>query len=368
METQVNAPAQEVVTVNSLEALEALAAKAKAPKAPKTPKAAKSTDETPADGGPTYNVSKPLKLDLANMRPSRNQKELEKVLFPVSLHKVQDIIPTVNIGGNLISLSDAGQLANYMPDQKSVVTRTDEGNAKIISFVGDGYNLVSNQTLLDQIKPIVDAAIGKTGYKVRVSNWKDRRFFIEFIIEADPTRLTDKDLVYTSIKLYNSYDGGQKYSLAMGGVRLVCTNGLTAFEAVMSKVARHTANINVAVSELEQALENNKKLNKRYLQLVERAITPEEVNEVMTIVKESKGNDILFPKKKAELALSIAKAEAESMYGGEMNAWLLYNGFNNVINHNLSWEQRYLQKTDTQMLNLITDRYGIKLSTDTMDN
>jgi len=56
------------------------------------------------------------------------------------------------------------------------------------------------------------------------------------------------------------------------------------------------------------------------------------------------------------------------MYGGEMNAWLLYNGFNNVINHNLSWEQRYLQKTDTQMLNLITDRYGIKLSTDTMDN
>lgn len=366
MKTQEIAQAQveEVTVVNSLEALEALAAKTPKGKTKVVKvKDAKATEEVKAtDGGPVYNQSKPTKFDIANMRPARNKAELAKVCFPVAIQPVHQVIPIVNIDGQEISLADNGTLVNFMPDAKSVVTRLDEGNRKIISFVGNTYNLVTNQTIIDEIKPLVDQVIGEKGYKVLVQNWKDRRFQIEFVIEQDPTALALDDLVYTSLKIYNSYDGGQRYSMSLGGMRKVCTNGMIAFESTVNQVSRHTVNLKTAAFALEKALEENKAVADKYRKLVERPVTPAELDEIMAFMKDTKDAKFLFPKKKIDHSVGVAKAEAETLYGGELNAWLLYNGFNNTINHNLDWEFRYLQKTDEQVLSMLTDKLNISLS------
>lgn len=84
------------------------------------------------------------------------------------------------------------------------------------------------------------------------------------------------------------------------------------------------------------SIEENKRLENvevklnRFKRLSDRIVTDDEITKIMQLLRTSKA--IRYPKKMLEPAKLVAEKES-LVLKTPMNAWLLYNGFNNPLNH-----------------------------------
>ena len=106
-------------------------------------------------------------------------------------------------------------------------------------------------------------------------------------------------------------------------------------------------NLNPVLEQLEQM---EIKLD-RFHRLTDRRVTTREMDDIVEKIKES--YTIRYPKRLIDSAPVIAQREA-SQLRSDLNAWLVYNGFNNALYHS---ENRLLpherEQIDGRVLNVI---------------
>jgi hypothetical protein len=240
---------------------------------------------------------------------------LENILFNVEQHELTDdreILTDCHFGGQYAS-------AIYCPSMN-----------KVLHLAGSSYLLVSNETLLSPIITRLDTAFGQSGYEVKCWNEDDRRFSIQFVLVDKVLEVTNKDYLNAMIEVQNSYDGTLRHSVSLSFFRQVCSNGLMAYRKEAQVRQKHNndplPNLDVILNRLDSLDSNLHEFRK----LSERRITAKEVEEVIKVVREQK-NDA-FPKRLIEEVPLKLYEEAEALES-QPSAWLLYNSFNGILNH-----------------------------------
>ena len=261
------------------------------------------------------------KMTVSNTKPTIEERINNDLLFDVLQLNTQQ---ASNILGG-VNLSKQYQTAIYAPDKN-----------KLLHLAGSNYKLISNMELYENAKNEMVNLFGSNGFKFNFVNEDDRRFFMRFTIKDDSKfDVNVGDVIETVITFKNSYDGNMKLSASIGFNRLVCSNGMTAYELNNNiQILKHSKNasefdfsgIRTSLSVMDVQIFKYKKLQERFL-------TYNEITDFIEKAGKSKEREA-FPKGLLKDVFPIVERES-SLLNTAPNAWLLYNAFNYHINHNV---------------------------------
>lgn len=226
------------------------------------------------------------------------------------------------LGG--VNLSKQYQTAIFAPEKN-----------KLLHLAGKNYKLISNHELYCNAIKEMNDMFGKNGHKFHFTNEDDRRFFMKFTVKIENKfEISVGDVMETVITFRNSYDGHMKLSASVGFMRLVCTNGMTAYDLNSNiQILKHSKNTcEFDFSEIRTSLQTLGIQINKYQKLQERFLSYQEISEFIEHIGKSKEREA-FPKGLLEEVHPIINREA-NILNTAPNAWLLYNAFNYHINHN----------------------------------
>ena len=240
-------------------------------------------------------------------------EQLQDIFFPVEMKNSEDHFLLSNFASNL-------QKCIYLPQQN-----------KVVQICGQSYHLVPNEDLMMPVYQKMISIFGEQGFTTNVSSYDDRRFYVDFTVDEDLHTILTGDKICPKVIVQNSYDGFVKQTVSIGYMRQICTNGLMAFTANMMVSVRHSKRYGLLNFEpIFKKLEQFEVKLEQFRKLTDRRVTPDELT---MIVKKIRSNpSIKYPKKMIEPARLIAQKEAAEL-NTPLNAWLVYNGFNNPLNH-----------------------------------
>lgn len=239
--------------------------------------------------------------------------DLESILFPVEIRDTSDHFTSDNFANDL-------QKCVYLPDQN-----------KVVQFCGQSYQLVHNREIILPVYEKMIDVFGRGGFSIEVRSYDDRRFYARFIIDDSLHTVIAGDKVCPEIVIRNSYDGSIKQTVGVGYVRQICANGLMAFTSEVSVSAKHSKRYGVVdLKPIFEKLDSLEVKLEQFKRLTERRVTPDELTKITHAIRTN--NSIKYPKKMITPAQLIAEKEAMQLKT-PLNAWLVYNGFNNPLNH-----------------------------------
>jgi len=201
----------------------------------------------------------------------------------------------------------------------------------LIHTCSPDYGLVENKVIYAGFMEYFTKL--KTPFKAIGTNFQNVRFSMDFALMDHPIEIgSKKDRVYPSIRVLNSYNGTQRYTVSIRVLREICTNGLTAMvdEHVIKML--HTPQVEDGV-----AVEKSVTLLEDFLGVYEDAVEPflelqdfpvrdiaARIDEVATAVK--------FPVGLTEQAIERAMQEIREFKLAQTD-WLVYNALNFQLNH-----------------------------------
>ena len=239
---------------------------------------------------------------------------LKSILFPVSIVK---------------------NPANTNSEYSHIVRGIVDGIEMDLNYCSNRYALVPN----DMIFPRIEAELQARGVKfsVKYSQVDNVRFYADYILEDESLSIgTGKDKIKPVIKISHSYNGLTKYSITFGYFRVICSNGMTIpvegqEEKNLNIVGKHTKEILNSFDTMFEKMSNffdmQKTFKKRFDVLADRMIVNygERVEAVLEASK-------LKPSKaQLEVINQTIQSEANTLYNGKVNDWLIYNGINAYI-------------------------------------
>lgn len=227
---------------------------------------------------------------------------------------------------------------DYFPEMEtnsynSHLIIVDKGShKKVVKSCSDIYQVISNE---DVIYPLM-AALSEI-YSVRVVPriYQDAVFKFDFVIDfpIDMGKRYANDPIFPSISVDNSYNGKRKLGAVFSILRQVCTNGMMVSETLFpGENFMHTPSSgnNLAVEKVVDMLAH-------FMERLDEFLEPFEdlrgapvfnlhhrVEEVLEATK--------FPVSQAEAVLDRIAFEQQTL-GLPATDWLVYNGFNFVLNH-----------------------------------
>lgn len=272
---------------------------------------------------------------------SKKQSNLENLMKPVKLVKSVELFPGFS----------------FTKQNEFSVVVDNNGDDLIVNQVSKVYHLVKNE---DIIKPLQKLFSGME-FEITGKQRFDSRFYFDFIFKDKNLAIMDGDLIFPKLRVNNSYDGRVKYSMDMGFYRLICSNGLVVpikgFEDKNIKIKmRHTPSLgakfeNEPIEEMvSDFLDSYTNYVKPFKELSKKKINNLEdtINDVIENTK--------FSSRKAEEVFNIIIEEQGRLKAKTPNAWLLYSGFNNVLNHGgMERDFHKVQMLDQQILTYIQD-------------
>lgn len=273
-------------------------------------------------------------MNLYDAIPAEQHSLLESLIFPVK--KVE--MGSLGLPGGLITSSNLSH---------AIIIN----NKKIVNFCSEEYVLRTNESILQKIIPVI-TELGLQ-FEFRGSSFRKTRFKMEFIIKSHTVDvgLRVNDPVSLCLGIYNSYDGYQRYSINLILYRLVCSNGMVAPEALLKLSKSHTSQL-LSLDDLDAVqltahlLTADKvlqDLSQYYLDLQDFR-----VKNHITLVDDVI-NTVRFPVSYRDAI--IDRIETELQLGFPKTAWLIYNGFNFVLNHlSDSFIGRKAETLDTKVL------------------
>lgn len=230
---------------------------------------------------------------------------------------------------------------------------------KVLHLSGRNYQLITNEQLIMPIYDKLQSMFGESGFDVSCMSEDDRRFSARFVLKDKVIEVAQKDYVNLMIEVQNSYDGSLRHSLALSYFRQVCTNGLMAWRKETALDNKHVSDY---VPNLEIIIKRLDELDislQQFRKLTERRVSSKEMDGIMEKLREFKNNDS-FPKKLlSEVSMKVHQ-EVEQL-NSEPNAWILYNGFNNILNHHPSvgLAMDIKERVDRNVLRLIRQELSL---------
>ncbi|MBC7389671.1 MAG: DUF932 domain-containing protein [Opitutaceae bacterium] len=260
----------------------------------------------------------------------KTQQDLNTLYFEVEKVKSSDLFK----GHTFVSGIDH---TIYAPQSK-----------KILNVCSDKYELVSNHSLFNPIYTLLCDRFGKDMIEVKVQNIEDRKFYVDLIVNNKPFNVQKGDIVCPTVHLHNSYDGTLKFGMAVGFHRLVCTNGMMAFQEEAARNLKHRSGV-VNFKELFVLLDNVDSQLERFRKLTDRRLTPKEMEQITELIKEKTD----FPKQLIKEVPEVIARE-QIQLNTDLTGWLAYHGFNNRLNHaDIKMHPEFKEKIDRQVLNVI---------------
>ena len=203
------------------------------------------------------------------------------------------------------------------------VVRTDQN--KPICSVSNRYNLVPHSN-------VVDAALeySKTlGFKGEpeiefFNNGPCSTLTVQVTYRENTIEVKKGDYVGVRVYFSNSYNGKSSLTVRIGGLRLICLNGMVASKDIFQHSYRHSGEINIVMPdrlEVEEALGREGNKWKLWAQ------TPVLEDNRPAII-----NDLIIDKK----IFGERQREALQDTWGNQNdatAWGLYNALTNMVTH-----------------------------------
>ncbi len=242
-----------------------------------------------------------------------NQKSLEDIMFPVKISESH---------------------ARFGTDFCSQISRVvfNPTSQKIIAFHPATYRFVPNSEFIAPIIEKMEAGFGPENLDYVVQSFEDRQFFVSVNVKSVLYEVTKDDMVCPMVCFRNSYDGRVKQAISLAYYRQLCSNGLMGFAKHYTMEAKHSQGNELPAS-LDKILDDISAAGNRlseFRRLADRRVLPDELNEMMEVVKKNKS--LNFPVRNIGKVPSIAINEAKRL-DVDLNAWLVYNAFNNVLNH-----------------------------------
>ena len=242
-----------------------------------------------------------------------NHTELDSILFPAEIKNAKDHFPNTDFSDDLSKCV-------YLPKLN-----------KVVQFCGRSYHLVHNRELVLPIYEKMKAIFGETGFKTEARSFDDKRFYVRFTLEDRLHTILGKDTVCPEVVIRNSYDGTVKQMVGIGYVRQICANGLMAFTSDVTVSIKHSKKFGAI--NLEPIFKKLEKLEiklDQFKKLSDRIVTPEELKKIALEIRTKP--TIKYPKKMIDVAVVTAQKESYKLRT-PLSAWLVYNGFNNPLNH-----------------------------------
>lgn len=266
--------------------------------------------------------------------PLISHKKIEDILFPVVKIKASELFSSMTFADDLTH-------SVYLPDQN-----------KVVQMCAETYQLVDNEYLIGPIYDRMKKLFGEKGFDTEVKSYDDRKFYVKFIIKNQVFEIIKGDDICPVIEVSNSYDGSMKQRIGLGYYRMICSNGMMAFTRAFTSDQKHSTRLGkLSLDPIFKQLDKMELRLEQFNQLTNRLITPTEMGTITAKLRDS--NSIKYPKKLVSIGPLIAEKEAAQL-GIGLNAWLLYNGFNNALYHSdgkLLPEER--ERIDRRVLGVI---------------
>lgn len=245
-------------------------------------------------------------------------KNHDNAFYRVEKIPVSDLIP--------------GILTNSY-NSHEIIVHTPEGR-KRVNTCSDRYTLLSNEAILDPIMAALEREYpGAISLKSKVH--QDAIFNFTLTIGSHPIDLGKKhvkDTIFPSITIDNSYNGKKKLSYLFSIMRRVCTNGMMIpIELFPGAVFMHTP------EEGELATDTVMELFSTFMDKLDLYIEPFEDLRATPVFNIHHRVDQVIESTKFPTSLREDVLERIAFEQHDLNLpntqWLIYNGFNFVLNH-----------------------------------
>jgi Domain of unknown function (DUF932) len=222
---------------------------------------------------------------------------------------------------------------------------------KVLGFVSKAYKVVQNKDVFLPIYESLSEKYGQKNINVNVQSYNDVKHYVSFEVLDRPLEIQKGDLLNPSINVQNSYNGSLPFALNLGMQRLICGNGLKAFESHISFQKKHTQGLEIPFEIVYDSIEAFPNYTGYFQKLMDRKLTSNEVLQLEERIKENTD----FPKKYFSDVPLIIHQEAQKL-DVSLNAWLVYNGYNHILNHSpLKLPPEQKTKIDRQVLKLVEE-------------
>jgi hypothetical protein len=202
---------------------------------------------------------------------------------------------------------------------------------KIVNACSKDYGLRPNKEL---VEPFYEELSKYYKVDVKARQTGDCMFWFDFILKDKSIPILKKDDVFLKITMANSYNGKLKYFFEAGLWRLICGNGAAWPEKTSNRIKlMHTPSI-VELTSYDKIMEmvseasaNLGLVGEIYGELADQ-VTKNVVKRVASVAE-----DLKFPQGYEEQILQIIENERQTLNVPQVSDWLVYNGFNNILNH-----------------------------------
>lgn len=154
--------------------------------------------------------------------------DIDGLVFPdVAMRRIGHIVRNVKV----------------IPDYRAVVDRNTD---RTFSIVKTGYNLIPHQQVIEQMDNLCAKfpEYGTPTREIWLESWggrmKTKWTFSEVDFEIKPG-----DIVHPTLETLCSYDTTLAQSVVVGGMRLVCTNGMMIGKVLAKYKRKHTAGLDM---------------------------------------------------------------------------------------------------------------------------
>ena len=214
------------------------------------------------------------------------------------------------------------------------------GKYKHLNYCSPTTNLVTNRATFPVIEKMLDDAKCEfsKSYKINDNLTVAHAVYIIYKVNGVDVGidLGNGDKIYPTLMLTNSYNGQKSVVILWGYFRMICANGqiipLESEEVNNLQIkGKHTKKLDVSFGQLLEKLHGfldvNEKVKERFNVLTDRMVVNygERIEEVMNATKVGYSRDQF-----TGIYESI-RAEADKLYNGEINDYLIYNGINALI-------------------------------------
>jgi hypothetical protein len=218
-----------------------------------------------------------------------------------------------------------------VPDRFAVVR---EDTQEALSVVSDSYTIVPNKEVISKAREAFERLSLPTVEDFRTTK-NGARLYAEFVIPSIEIEVKKGDVVQMKGIFHNSYDTSKSYTLAVGGYRLVCSNGMMIGEELFRVRRKHIGEINVAelVHEVERAVGTYQEEVLPYWQnLAQLEIPMVRLEERLETAVEER----ILPKKFAARALESVTQSDSRDHADSASLWEVYNAFTALTTHEVA--------------------------------
>jgi Domain of unknown function (DUF932) len=222
----------------------------------------------------------------------------------------------------------------FVKDGFTVNRRAD--TLAVLGKVTDRYGIVQNT---DVISAAEDAFLSKgmTNYKRSiVVTGEGEKMYAVYDFKNHVKKLKKGDEIGLRLTVQNSFDGSLRASFALGMLRLICLNGMTALENEVSMTKKHSSGINLKfiIDALTRAITTWDNSSVVFERLADVNLTQEQGH---TILENLKAQHVLSDKLREGIAgIWAVPTHTED---SERNLFNLYNAVTQYLTHEVSTER-----------------------------